>query len=90
MKACLGLPALLLLLLVVVLLLFVLIIVLVVVIPALGLVLVGAVSNEVTRLATLKAGVVAPSLVVVAVIEAHELLRDQGKLLVLENFMPLL
>ena len=43
-----------------------------------------------TRLATLKAGVVAPSLVVVVVIEAHELLRDQGKLLVLESFMPLL
>ena len=78
MKVCLGLPALLLLLVFIVLLLFVLILVLVVVIPALGLVLVGAVSNEVTRLATLKAGVVASSPVLAVVVEAHEPPCDQG------------
>jgi len=61
---CLALLALLLLLAVEVLLLFLLVLVLVlvlVVVPALGLVLVGAVSDEVTRLAAFEVGVVVSS-----------------------------
>lgn len=90
---CFGLLAILLLLTVGVLLLLlgaVLVLVLVVVVLALGFVLVGAVGGEVTWLATIEAVVVVPSPVLAVVVEAHESLSDQGKLIIIKNLQLLL